>query len=117
MRMDPVSHDERLFAMLCHLGGFATYFIPFGNIIVPLIIWLIKRETSSYVDDHGKAALNFQISMTIYVIIAGFLCILLIGIPILFILIILDIVLIIKASVDAYNGRFFKYPLSLRIFK
>ena len=62
-------------AMLCHLSALSTYIgVPFGHIILPLIIWLIKKDASPFIDEQGKESLNFQISMTIYGIIAGILC-------------------------------------------
>ncbi len=53
--------DARTWAMLCHIGAFAGYIIPFGHIIAPLVIWLIKKDESPFVDDQGKESLNFQI--------------------------------------------------------
>jgi len=63
--MQPTTKDDRTWAMLCHLSGLAGYVVPFGNIFGPLIIWLIKRDQSWFVDDQGKEALNFQISWAI----------------------------------------------------
>ena len=76
------SKDERTWAMLCHFSAFAGLIFPFGNFLAPLIIWLIKKEELPFVEDQGKEVLNFQISMTIYLLISGMLCIILIGIPI-----------------------------------
>ena len=56
-------NEERTFAMLCHLLVFSGYFIPFGNIIGPLIIWIVKRDDHPLVNDQGKEVLNFQISI------------------------------------------------------
>jgi hypothetical protein len=58
--------EERNWAMTCHLASFAGYVLPLGNIIGPLVAWLMKRDEFPLVDDQGKEALNFQISMTIY---------------------------------------------------
>ena len=64
--MEP-DKDARMWAMMCHLSALAMYVLPtLGNIIGPLIVWLIKREESSFIDEHGKESLNFQISVTIY---------------------------------------------------
>ena len=72
--------DARLWAMLCHLSTFAGMVgIPFGNILGPLIIWLIKKDEYPFVDDQGKEALNFQISMTVYLIVSVLLCFVLVG--------------------------------------
>jgi uncharacterized Tic20 family protein len=62
--------DARNWAIVCHLSAFLVFLrIPFGNILGPLTIWLIKRNDYAFVNDQGKAALNFQISMTLYAII------------------------------------------------
>ena len=87
------SKDERTWAMLCHFSTYIGFIFPFGNIIVPLIIWLSKREDLPLVEDQGREVLNFQISMTIYFIISGILCIILIGIPIVIGLIIFDFII------------------------
>ena len=57
----PLSKDERTWGMLCHISTFCGLIIPFGNILAPLIIWLIKKEDLPFVQDQGKEVLNFQI--------------------------------------------------------
>ena len=105
--------DERTWAMLCHISTFCGLIIPFGNILAPLIIWLIKKEDLPFVQDQGKEVLNFQISMVIYLAISGILCFLLIGIPILIGLIIFDFIIIIIATVNANDGKYFRYPITI----
>lgn len=98
--------QSRTWGMLCHLTGLALYIgVPFGNIVGPLIVWLLKKDQFPFVDDQGKESMNFQISMTIYSIVAGVLVIFLIGIPLLFGLIIAHIVLIIIAAIKANEGE------------
>ena len=111
------SKDERTWAMLCHFSTYIGFIFPFGNIIVPLIIWLSKREDLPLVEDQGREVLNFQISMTIYFIISGILCIILIGIPILIGLIIFDFIITIVAGIKANDGKCYRYPLNLRHVK
>jgi len=66
--------QEKTWGLFCHLSAFGLFvFPPFGNILGPLIIWLIKKDESPYVDKQGKESLNFQISFTIYAFIAGIL--------------------------------------------
>lgn len=115
--IDPRTTNERNSAMFCHLAALAGYFIPFGNIIGPLIVWMLKREESPYIDFHGKAAVNFQISMTLYLIFAAMLIILLIGIFMLIALAILNLILVIIASVRANSGEYYEYPLSIRFIQ
>ena len=107
------SKDERTWAMLCHITTFSGMIIPFGNILVPLMIWLIKKDELPFVDDQGKEVLNFQISMVIYMIIAGILCIILIGIPILIGMIVFDFIITIIATVNANDGKYYRYPITI----
>ena len=110
-----INNEERTLAMLCHLSALAMFIFPFGNIIGPLLVWLIKRDQYTEVDRQGKNALNFQISITIYTIIALMLVILFIGIPLLVAIGILNIVVIVIASIRSNNGERFEYPFSLKL--
>jgi uncharacterized Tic20 family protein len=65
------SKDERTWAMLCHLLALAGFFFPFGNILGPLIMWLVKRETSRFVDFHGRQSLWFQVWVSIVATVLG----------------------------------------------
>jgi uncharacterized protein len=106
-----LSETERNWAMLCHLSAFAGFFFPFGGIIGPLICWMSRRDESSWVNINGKASLNFQLSMLLYMILAIPLCFIIIGIPIIMVLGTLKVVCIIIASVKAPKGELFRYPL------
>ncbi len=103
--------------MLCHLLAFCGFVIPFGNIIGPLIIWLTKKDAFPFVNEQGKESLNFQISMTIYAIIAWLLCFILIGIPLLIAIAISQIILVIIASIKANDGVSYHYPISIKFIK
>ena len=109
--------DARNMATLAHLSAFAGYIIPFGNIAGPLLVWLLKREDSPFIDAHGKEALNFQISMTIYFIVCFILIFVFIGIFLFIGLVLLDIIAIIMATVRAGSGQEFRYPLTMRFIK
>lgn len=108
---------DDVWAMACHLSAFAGYLLPFGHIIGPLIVWLIKGKQSPQVDRHGKEALNFQISMTIYLLISAVLVFAVIGIFLLAILSIADFILIIVAAVKTRSGEYYRYPLTIRFIK
>jgi len=108
------SQDERMWAMLCHLSTLSGFIIPFGNIIGPLVIWLTKKEGSVLIDDQGKEALNFQISMTIYSFVAAISIMCFIGIVLLPAVMIVDVVFTIIACIKANSGEFYRYPLSIR---
>lgn len=105
--------SERNWAMLCHLSSFAGYFFPFGGIIGPLICWLSKKDESQWVNENGRASLNFQLSILLYMILALPLCFIIIGIPIEIFLAILEVVCVIIASVKASRGERYKYPLMI----
>jgi uncharacterized Tic20 family protein len=108
--------DARTWAMLCHLGGLGVYIIPtVGHIIAPLILWLIKKDESPFVDDQGKESLNFQISITIYALIALLLTLIFVGFILLFAVAIFDLVMMIIAAVRANSGEKYRYPLCLRL--
>ncbi len=111
---DEIDKEERMWAMFCHLSTFSGHFIPIGNIIGPLIIWMIKREEMPLVDDQGKEAINFQISITIYLIVSLILVLALIGIPLLIALGIFNIVVTIMAAIKANEGHEYRYPLCIR---
>lgn len=100
--------------MMCHLSAFAGFFVPLGNIWGPLVFWLVKKDELREVDLHGKESLNFQISMSIYIVVAVLLSLLLIGIPVLIGLVIYWIVAVIIASVRANDGELYRYPLAIR---
>ncbi len=110
--------DERKWAMLCHLSALSAYIgIPFGSILGPLVVWLLRRDTSAFVDQHGREAINFHISMALYVIVASILCVILIGVPILFALIIFSFISIVIATVRASDGRSYRYPMTIQFMK
>lgn len=109
--------QERTWGMVAHLAALAGFIIPLGNVIGPLIVWLIKKDESSFVDEQGKESLNFQISITIYAIVAALLIVVVIGIVLLIGLGILDLVLIVIAAVKTNNGEKFRYPLCIRFIR
>ena len=109
--------QARTWAMICHLSAFVGIIIPFGSIIAPLVIWLIKRKESPFIDDQGKEALNFQISMIIYAVISWILVTIFIGYLLLFAVGIFDIVMVIMAALKANEGEMFRYPLCIRFIK
>jgi len=112
------SSDIRTWCVLCHAAALLGLFFHFlGHILGPLIVWLVKRGDSPEVDAHGKESLNFQISMLIYDAIAAILCVVLIGIPILIALWVLNTVLVIIASIQASEGKFYRYPITIRLIK
>ncbi len=107
----------RTMGMLCHLLALCGIVIPFGNIIGPLIIWLVKKEEDPFIDECGKESLNFQITLTIASIISGALTCIVVGFSLLPVVIIGGIVFVIIASVKTNQGEMYRYPLNIRIIK
>ena len=107
--------EARTWSMLTHVAGLAI-FLPLGHILGPLIIWLIKKDEHPSVDAHGREALNFQVSWTIWGFIAFLTVFVLIGFVLMPLVGIAWLVLVIIATVKANNGEFYKYPLTIRFF-
>jgi uncharacterized Tic20 family protein len=100
------TQDDRTMAMLCHLGGILGF-------IVPLIIWLVKKDQSRYVDYHGKEALNFQITMLIAHIVAGSIACFTFGLSSLAVMGV-QVAFSIIGALAANRGEEYRYPLTIR---
>ncbi len=121
--------EERTWGMLAHLssllGGLLTAAFGggWGCFIGPLIVWLVKKDTMPFVDDQGKEALNFNITVAIAFLVLLLLSVvtfgigLLIAIPLWVIIGIAWLVLTIVASVKANEGVRYRYPFTLRLIK
>jgi len=104
--------------MVCHLVGLVGLPLPIvGNIVTPLIIWQIKKDDFPFVDEQGKEAVNFQISMSIYGLVAFVLIFACIGAFLLPAVYVLDLVFLLIAAVKANNGHHYRYPLTIRFIK
>lgn len=103
------SSDEKTMSMLAHILGIVLGFIG------PLIIWLIKKDESAFVDYHGKEALNFQITLFIAYMVSFVLAFVLIGLLLIPILFLVQLILPILAGVAANKGEYYKYPATLRL--
>ena len=113
-----VSKEEQNWAMACHLSALAGFLIPFGNIVGPLVIWLIKRAELPAVETNGKEAVNFQITVTIAIMVCIPLMFVLIGIPLMFVIGIGALILTIMAAVKVSNGDLqYRYPFTIRLLK
>ena len=108
--------------MWCHLSALAGFLVPFGNIIGPLIIWQMKKHEFPSVDAHGKAALNFQLTVSIAVL-AGmaaviplsFVCVGYALIPVVVAIGIAGMVFAVIAGIKANDGLEYRYPYSLNL--
>ena len=109
------SAEERQWAMFAHLSALVGVIIPLGSIIGPLVIWLIKKDTMPFVNDQGKEALNFNITVAIAAIVGWILCFILIGFLLLAVLAIGWLVFVIIATIKANEGTTYRYPFTLRL--
>ena len=110
--------------MLCHLSALAGFVIPFGNILGPLLVWQIKKNEFPSVDIHGKAALNFQITVTIAALVGiavafllSFFCVGYLLFPVVMLIGLAGLIFAIIAGIKANNGEDYKYPYSFEFVK
>lgn len=97
-----------------HLAGLSSL-VGVPGVIGVLVVWLIKKDEYALVDEHGKEALNFQISLLIYAIIGAVLLLVLVGFLVLGIVFLLGLILPIVAAVKASNGETYRYPVTIRL--
>jgi hypothetical protein len=120
--------DERTTALLCHFGGYLTSFI------LPLLLWLVRKDQSRFLDHHGREALNFQISQIIYFAIVTLLAGIITGVAMAFAdwgtalvvgigafflfglgFLAFETVVVIQAAIAAHRGRLYRYPMNIRL--
>ncbi|MEB2644452.1 DUF4870 domain-containing protein [Pseudomonas sp. MYb541] len=111
------SYEVRQGAMLCHLAAFLGFVFPFGSVVGPLILWQMKKEVDPFIDDQGKEALNFQITVAIAWIACIVLAFAVIGFFLMVALAIATVVLTIIGSIKANKGIVYRYPLTWRLIK
>lgn len=106
-----IDSKERNIAVLLNVSG--LFFPLFG----PLVLWLLFKEESKFIDQHGKDALNFHISMYIYSFIIVLLCFIFIGFLLIPVLAVFVVLFPILGAVKASNGELYKYPLCFDFIK
>jgi uncharacterized Tic20 family protein len=112
-----VDQEARNTAVAAHLSTLAGLVVPFGSIIGPLAVWLTRRDRDPFIDDTGREALNFGISIAIYGLVALVGALMLVGIPLLIVGVIVWVVLASLAAVKASQGQAYRYPLTLRLVR
>lgn len=112
-----VNRDANMWAMFCHLSALAGFVIPFGNVIAPIIIWSLKKDEFEHVNDQGKEAINFQISVTIYVLISVLLIFVAIGILLIIVVGLFALIMTVIAALNANDGKAYRYPFTIRFLK
>lgn len=106
-----ITKEARMWAMLAHLLGLFTCFIG------PLIIWLVKKEENAFIDNQGKEALNFQITVALAMVVSGLLSVVCIGVILGTVVAVADLVFCILACVKSNTGEAYRYPVSIRFIK
>ncbi|KPJ52131.1 MAG: hypothetical protein AMS16_06805 [Planctomycetes bacterium DG_58] len=106
-----IASEAKTFAMLCHLTGIFLGFIG------PLIFWLIKKDEHPLVDDQGKEALNFQLTILICFVAAFVLIFVLVGFLLVPAVWVFDVVMSIIGTVEANKGNRYRYPVCIRFLK
>lgn len=126
-----LSSEDRTWGMLAHLSALAMFVLPLGNVLGPLLVWLLGREKSEFIDDQGREALNFQIGVTIavailalFVFIMTIFTFLLIPIPLAFLGILLIVAVVVFAiatgitgAIKANQGERYRYPIRIQLVK
>ena len=109
------SSDERTMAVLRHVAAFLGYVFPFGQLIAPYVILLLRRDESVFVMHHARESLNFQITITISLLAALVLTSILIGYLLLPVILMYSAVMVLVAASRASRGELYTYPLALRL--
>ncbi len=106
-------------AMICHLLAFAGFLVPFpgGSIIGPLILWAVKKDGMPFVNEQGKEAINFNITVSIIAVVCMFTFWLILPMILMFAVGVAAIVLIIIAAIQSNEGKHYRYPWILRFVK
>jgi uncharacterized protein len=112
-----VDQAVRNTAVVAHLSTFAGLVLPFGSVIGPLAVWLTRRDRDPFIDQAGREALNFGISIAIYGLVALVAALMLVGIPLLMAGVIAWVVLASLAAVKASQGQTYRYPLTMRLVR
>lgn len=113
--MTIATSEERNWAVACHLASLTAYIgVPLGHVLGPLVVWLIKKDQSSFVDVVGKEALNYNLSLTIWLILSAVLVLCFVGVIGLVALVIMDLIVTVLAAMAASRGEIYHYPLTIR---
>lgn len=118
--------QERTWGMAAHLSALVM-FVGLPSLLGPLVVWLVKKDESAFVDDQGKESLNFNLSIFLYSVVAGILMViigivtlglgLIVLVPLVLVAAVAWLVLTIVAAVRAADGQAYRYPLTIRFVK
>jgi uncharacterized protein len=110
--------DARNWAIICHLSALVGLLgIPLLHILAPLFVWLFKRKDYPFVDDQGKEALNFQITMGLIGLLGWVLTLIFVGWVLLILLLAINFVFVLSAALKVNRGDAYRYPFNLRLIR
>ena len=112
----PANVDDKTWALIIHLSQFCGFLVPFAGLIVPIVLWQVKKNDSAVLDEHGRNVANWVVTALIAGAVCFLLSFVLIGIPLLIILGIVCIVFPIIGAIKANEGVAWKYPGALKLF-
>ena len=110
-----VSQEDKMLAIIAHALVLVGPAVAFGQIIGPLVIWLIKKDESEFIADHAKEALNFAISLMIYTVVCIILTFVFIGFVLLIALGIFTLIVTIISIIKTSEGKYYRYPFCIRL--
>jgi uncharacterized Tic20 family protein len=102
--------------MLCQLSVLVGL-LGIGFLLGPLVVWLVKKNDNPFIDEQGKEAVNFQLTMFLAALVSGILIFVIIGFFFLIVVAIIATVLPIIGAIKSSEGEHFKYPFALRLVK
>ncbi len=114
---ESVEQETRRWAFVLHLSLLAGFALPLAGLIIPIVIWQMKKPSLPGIDDHGINVINWIISLIVYSVVSAILIFAVIGIPMLMALGLVSVVFPIIAAIKANNGEVWKYPLSISFVK
>ena len=109
--------EQRTWAMFCHLSALAGLLFPFGSVIGPLIVWLVKKEEMPLVAEHGRKSLNFQLTMMIAYIVCFMLMFVVVGVILLPLVALFSLIMVVVSAIKANDGKEIKYPMAIEFIK
>ena len=109
--------EQRTWAKFCHLSALAGLLFPFGSVIGPLIVWLVKKEEMPLVAEHGRKSLNFQLTMMIAYIVCFMLMFVVVGVILLPLVALFSLIMVVVSAIKANDGKEVKYPMAIEFIK
>ena len=113
-----IHRDDKNLAVLAHLLPLLGFVMPGLNMVIPLVIWWLKRDKSTFVEHHAREALNFQITFSLLCVLWSVLTVFLVGwllLPLVPVVLIVALLFMFRAAMKAGNGSFYRYPFTVHL--